>query len=962
MTISEIATARWFKPLAIVTGTLTLLLLAALLAPRLVDLESSRGAIVTQIEKQLDRRVALGALSLRLLPRVEVRAAEVRIAEDPAFGGGDFVTARAVRLQVGLWSLLRGRPELRGIELDSPRITLIRRPDGTQPDWNWKSLRPLREPARTADASPLDLIVRDGRFTLIDRLVDPPVESTYSGIDISLAKFSPQDQFSALLAVTMPNQNGQPGGRLELKGRLGPLAKGDPLATPIEARLRLDGVGLSALESLAGVPPGGRAGRLTLDIDLKGSLATQLRLHGAARGEELRLVSGEGIAPARTPLDLKFDLTAAMQPDMRRIDLRIEQGEIILGATRLLTTGVIGLPNGLANGPADIPALDLSVTGQGINLGSLLESAYAFGFGPPPGTRATGNADLSLRITAPPKTGDGAASSPSPVFRPALEGQLVLRGLRFESGGLPQAIEVSELKMEATPQDLKFSPFRTSLGSSSSLEIRRLELKAYRNDPQLELEAATSSARLEDLLRIADSFGLRPDLQGSGEVTLQARLVAPLTPAPRLASLTGGGKLSRATLQTSGLTRPFTVSNVDLAFTGETARLDNLALSLASSTLTGSMRIANFSSPQVGFDLRVDQLSLPEIRSLVRETPGGAGKTPLKLTVDGHVAIGQLKLDGLIAERVDSRVSLRNGILTLDPLSLAIYGGTWRGSVRLDQADVALKGQLTGVDVNQLLSAAGKKSPLYGRLDGRVDLRGRNKGGDAGDLATNLIGNGQVSITDGKIASFDLMKQVETVGRLVNLPAGGAATAFRQLRTNLRFEPGVVRTDAMQIVMTDLTANGEGLIRFGEPGGIDYSILARLSPTLTRRILSNRATPSGQSGDPAALPLEETSPGAKSGRTGALSQLVGTFFTEKDSLVIPLKISGPLDGPRFSLDAETLRKRATSSILENLQQKILGPPSQSPTDKPAETKKPSPQETIRGILDRLKKKKPGDQP
>ncbi|NBO67178.1 MAG: AsmA family protein, partial [Acidobacteria bacterium] len=92
----------------------------ALLAPRLFDLEGARRAITIQIEKRLGRRVTLGALSFRLLPTIEVRASEVKIAEDPAFDTGEFVTARTVRLEVGIWSLLRGSPQLRGLELDSP--------------------------------------------------------------------------------------------------------------------------------------------------------------------------------------------------------------------------------------------------------------------------------------------------------------------------------------------------------------------------------------------------------------------------------------------------------------------------------------------------------------------------------------------------------------------------------------------------------------------------------------------------------------------------------------------------------------------------------------------------------------------------------------------------------------------------------------------------------------------------
>lgn len=949
----------WFRPFIAVAALTALLLLAALLIPPLVDLESSRGAIVAQIEKQLDRRVSLGTLSLRLLPRIEVRATEVRIADDPGFGSGDFVMTRAVRLRVGLWSLLRGRPELRGVELDSPQIVLIRRPDGAAPVWNWSSLRPLREPGRKEDSGPLDLVVRNGRFTLIDRLVDPPIESTWSGIDISLDKFAASQQFSAKLAVIMPEQDGQPGGVLELKGRLGPLVKGDPLATPVDARIVLNGVGIAALESLAGVGRSGRNGRLTLEMELSGSLTSQLKARGTARGENLRLVADPQVAAARTPVELKFDVGAVMGPESRQIDLQIGQGELILGETRLEMNGKIGLPAE----PTAAPVVDLTLNGEGINLASLLESAYAFGFGPPPGTKAAGQADLALRIR-------NASANPAgeSVVRPSLEGLVSLRGLRFEGGGLPQAIEVSDLKMEATPESLKFSPFRTALGNSSVLQVERLELKNYRVDPVVEMESATSNARLEDLLRIAESFGLRPDLKGTGLVTLRIGLTAPLTPTPVLSRLSGSGKISQASLETSSLTRPIAVPNVDLNFTGDSARLDNLSIRLASSSLAGSIRINNFTRPQVVFALQVDQLSIPEIRSLIRETPGrnGNGSLPT-LTASGQLSIGQVRLDGLTADRFQSKIALRHGLVTLDPLSLDLYGGTWRGAVSLNQTDFSLKGQLSGVDVNQLLSNAARKSPLYGRLDGRVDLRGRNRGGDAGDLISNLIGTGEVTISEGRITSFDLLKQVETVGRLINLPAGGAATAFRQLRTSLRFDPGVMRTDGLQIVMTDLTASGEGLIRFGDPGGIDYAILARLSPALTRRILSNPAGHSSRSGDSATPPGEGMAPGSEPGerpssKAGALSQIVGTFFTEKDALVIPLKIYGPLSAPRFVLDSETMRKRATSSILENLQQKILGPRRQNSPKSPDDAEQTSPRDTIKGILDRFKKKKPGAQP
>lgn len=944
-TIDKWRSARWFSPLKWLVGFVIAALIIALLSPRLIDLEGARGVITAQIEKQLGRKVTLGSLTFRLLPTIEVRAAEVRIADDPAFANGDFVTARLVRLEVGLWSLLRGSPQLRGLELDSPTIILIRQPDSTAPGWNWRTLRPLQDPKGSAGQDPLDLVVRDGRFTLIDRTVDPPAESKYEGIDIRLDAFTPRSSFSLAVGLDMPGQDGQPGGRLELNGRMGPLDTGNPMATPIEARVTLGGVGIAALEALGGNPRSGRAGRLTLDTRLAGRLSEQLRIRGTLRADDLKLTTEKSAAPSRVPLDLSFDLAATAPGDARLVSLQIDHGEVAIGATRLQATGRLGLP---AKSEAGL-LIDLTLEGRGVVLESLLESASALGFGPPAGTKAAGTADLRMRL-------QGEESDPP---RPSLTGELVVRGLRFESGSLPQPVEVTELKLTATPQELSLAPFRTALGTRSTLAINRFVLSNYRLRPILALEARTDEARLEDLLKVAESFGLRPDLRGAGLITLSAGLEATLEPSLVLTRLSGSGRLAGATLETSALTRPVNVSNLDLAFSGDTARLDKLAATIGSSTLSGTVEIGNFNRPRIGFDLQANQLSVSEISSLIRDQPGQpAAETAAGLSASGRLTVGQLMLDGLTARNVETRISYRDRILTLDPLSLGLAGGTWRGSLRLDQrtAAIALKGRLASVEVNQLLSAAGRPSPLYGRLDGQIDLRGRNQSGDGADLVRTLTGNGQVSISEGKITSFDLMKQVETIGRFVNLPTGGAATAFRLLRTNLRFEPGVVRTDALQVTMTDLSATGEGLIRLGDPAVIDYSILARLSPALTRRILSGR---SGRADDPATLPLEQSD---QTPTTGGLSRLVGTFFTERESLVIPLRVSGPVTGPKFGLDAETLRQRATGSILENLRQKVPGLRNDPTTPQTDGTKKPSPADAIQGIIDRFKKKKPGEQP
>jgi hypothetical protein len=126
---------------------------------------------------------------------------------------------------------------------------------------------------------------------------------------------------------------------------------------------------------------------------------------------------------------------------------------------------------------------------------------------------------------------------------------------------------------------------------------------------------------------------------------------------------------------------------------------------------------------------------------------------------------------------------------------------------------------------------------------------------------------------------------------------------------------------------------------------MDYSVLTQLSPELTRRVLSSSSVTGGQ---------------------GTVGRLVSSFFVEKDSLVIPLQVSGPLQQPTFGIDAATLRKRARTNLLDNLRQRVLGgavdapgqPASSEKKEPGPEKREPGVKETLREILERIRKKPP----
>jgi uncharacterized protein involved in outer membrane biogenesis len=408
-------------------------------------------------------------------------------------------------------------------------------------------------------------------------------------------------------------------------------------------------------------------------------------------------------------------------------------------------------------------------------------------------------------------------------------------------------------------------------------------------------------------------------------------------------TINGQGKLSNARIQSSQLKTPLEVANADLNFTGDSLRADNVNAKFGQSQASGWLQIKNFDAPQVKFDLRANQLNVAEMQQALGG--GQAAKSSsgsANLRADGQAAIGRLVLDTLTATDVQAKVSMQNSVLKLDPITLKLYDGSYRGAVQINLAqsepEIAASGGFNGLDINQFLSAGGSKSMIYGRADGSINVRGRGAG-EA--LTRSLTGNGSVAISDGKFTSFDLMKQVEALGKLYNLPAGGAGTAFRSLKTNLRFDRGRMTTDALQIVMDDLQVTGQGAMQLGDAPTLDYGILARLSSALTKRV-----TPAKSAG--------ETDTGAAAKPIGgALGSVVGNFFMEKDSIVIPLKVSGPLGNPSFGLDSVALQHRAKDRLIETLGEKLFKKPGEQPKDQPKEA---NPADALKGVLDIFKKK------
>src|SRR5205814_4496612 len=181
------------KKLGIALAVLGILFVIVIFAvPALVDVNSYRGRIQSELQSRLGRPVTLGQLHLSLLP-LAFRADNVAVGEDPSFQSTrPFAQANELSVSVALWPLLHKDVQVKSLELSQPKIELIRNAAGT---WNFASLgqspapaaaqkQPQRNvaPAQPAPAKPsaatpapsenkyslADLQINDGQLAITD--------------------------------------------------------------------------------------------------------------------------------------------------------------------------------------------------------------------------------------------------------------------------------------------------------------------------------------------------------------------------------------------------------------------------------------------------------------------------------------------------------------------------------------------------------------------------------------------------------------------------------------------------------------------------------------------------------------------------------------------------------------------------------------------------------------------------
>ena len=188
---------RALKILAVVVVVLLMIVVAL---PFLIDVNSFRPKLQSELSAALGRQVTVGNLSLSILSG-SLGAQDISIADDPAFSSKPFIQAKGLSVGVELQPLIFSKAlRVTELTLDHPDVMLLHSKNGA---WNFSSLggksagsaQSSKAGATNPDLSVAKLSVKDGQVS-IGSGTSPNKLHVYENVNITVKNFSFTSQIS----------------------------------------------------------------------------------------------------------------------------------------------------------------------------------------------------------------------------------------------------------------------------------------------------------------------------------------------------------------------------------------------------------------------------------------------------------------------------------------------------------------------------------------------------------------------------------------------------------------------------------------------------------------------------------------------------------------------------------------------------------------------------------------------
>ena len=682
-------------------------------------------------------------------------------------------------------------------------------------------------------------------------------------------------------------------------------------------------------------PAGGSAASASASNKSGGSLSlSKLRIEGA----RLRLVD-EMVLPGKTVttsldnVDIALDGYAPGRP----FALKLETVLPPKGSGFLGLRGTLALPPEGGGAAAGESALD-------VQLKKFQPSAFSpyfqslLGFTPPAGS-ASGSLHAQAWLRTSPQGSWELEKDGS------LRGDLELRGVALRSAaGTPLAragdLDLSlDVALQGGGKHVEVRSLTAGTGKTKLAAAASVDFLA--EGPKLSAQVRPSQVMASDLATVAALLGAKfpAGLSSSEPISFKGSAAGFLN---RPAEMSFKGELSLAGVRYAdpSLGKPIEEVSGKLWFENGALKVDRLKARVGKTSVEGEVAVRDFASPQVTLNLRSPSASLDDLMSLL--TPSSSPSAGTKASAPSGDILARTRGTGEI--RIDKgsygtfqfsqftgNLRLADKIVTFDPVTFKLYGGTYAGALTADlrgaQPRYAYRSTLRNVNAQPFLAEnLGVKDLLAGSVTADLQMEGGGSGLDS--ILNSLQGHGTLKVEKGWIGQLDVMRGLAKASSLlgertlnqVSSNLAGKRTEFSALTADIDLAGGRATSNNLRLVSKDLDLEGRGA--FTLAGMLDLDLKVLFSKDLTDAMLQEGS------------------------RARYLEQ-------EQGRIVLPLTIKGPLASPTYGVDVRSITRAAakseavqrlagSNSALGQLASSLLGgrreEPAPAPTPSAPETK------------------------
>lgn len=841
-----------------------------------------------QLEKAFGRPVEVRSFAAQLLPTPRLDAEQVSVGEDPAFGNEYFL--RADNLSAGLrWTgLLRGHFEFGTLSLSRPSLILVR---NTQGRWNLERWLPPAKAAAEATArlygppsaiAPVNRLLKidfdDGRVNF--KFADNKLPFAFMGVSGSVDQVAP-----GRWQLRLEAQPWRSGVELQSAGTVrvqGDIAGTSARLQPAQITVHWEGVSLADLFRLLRGRDYGLRGVFTLDGTLKSGSTEP----GVVSGSETRPGEWTFSAEARAAQIHRWDLIERSDNPSLRVGVK-GRWNVASGTARAQEVTVEGPRSNLrgsatyAAGPS--PSFALQLDSSGIQATDLLAWYRAFHSGVDEGLSAEQFFTGAMTLHGWPLALDGAAFSSN--------------GGVVRVPGLKVPVRIGPVRVGRERNLLVSEPVRIALGGSARdvtapKKRRMATLMENAADITLNQDLSTQAGsisfeghvqKVEDVLRTATAFG-HPVNHG-WELTGEALAVTKWE-WPKLFAGRWNGRilLNKAKLSAAGLNQPLAIQESTLNWKDGLRSVDITKVEGFGGTWSGSITENKLAvgedRPKWNFSLTTDRLTAAELdrwigprarpnwlQRLLPTLLGGSSPNPAaselvrQMNADGELTIGELTIEKLKLANVHAQGSLHDLQLDVREADAQWAGGAVRAQMNAKFAPFPKYNVAARLDRVNLadISAPGKFTErLAGFASGTVHLETEGVGRD--ELLQKLAGSGEIQLQKVEFRGWDVNASVADGAPHTGTSRWTTGTGTFTMRNR------GISVENLTLESAEDKTSLQGEVSFARD---------------------------------ADLTIETVSAGKRRGRVIGVNESRHV-----------LKISGPLDGPRVSVEKAAARQPA----------------------------------------------------